>query len=195
MRSTNRTGRKKTSGQKTSGIVKTFYIAAAVLMAICIYMIVVNSMYVVNYASSYGMTLSDMKLDAIQYIVTGSISYFVYGALLFAAGRIISMLQRSQASDTCKASADESLYVSTDMQDTIGALSVEAEGASGDPEKAEDSGDLQVKAAGAESADDQEHVDDDVEAVSGAADGSEETEKADEQQAAADSDDDRDDEK
>ena len=30
------------------------YIAAAVLMAICIYMIVVNSMYVVNYASSYG---------------------------------------------------------------------------------------------------------------------------------------------
>ncbi|MEI3518575.1 MAG: hypothetical protein V8R14_03900 [Clostridia bacterium] len=66
-------------------------------MAICIYMIVVNSMYVVKYASSYGMTLSDMKLDAIQYIVTGSISYFVYGALLFAAGRIISMLQKSQS--------------------------------------------------------------------------------------------------
>lgn len=186
MRSTNRTGRKKTSGQKTSGLAKTFYIAAAVLMAICIYMIVVNSMYVVNYASSYGMTLSDMKLDAIQYIVTGSISYFVYGALLFAAGRIISMLQRSQASDTCKASADESLYVSTDMQDTIGALSVEAEGASGDPEKAEDSGDLHVKAAGAESADDQEHVAGDLRAkadddtVSGAADGAEETEKREE---------------
>lgn len=186
MRSTNRTGRKKTSVQKTSGIVKAFYIAAAVLMAICIYMIVVNSMYVVNYASSYGMTLSDMKLDAIQYIVTGSISYFVYGALLFAAGRIISMLQRSQASDTCKAFADESLYVSTDMQDTIGALSVEAEGASGDPEKAEDSGDLQVKAAGAESADDQEHVAGDLRAkadddtVSGAADGAEEIEKREE---------------
>lgn len=186
MRSTNRTSRKKTSGQKTSGIVKAFYIAAAVLMAICIYMIVVNSMYVVNYASSYGMTLSDMKLDAIQYIVTGSISYFVYGALLFAAGRIISMLQRSQSFGTCKASADESLYVSTDMQDTIGALSVEAEGASGDPEKAEDSGDLQVKAAGAESADDQEHVAGDLraeaaaEAVSGAADGAEETEKREE---------------
>lgn len=186
MRSTNRTGRKKTSGQKTSGIVKAFYIAAAVLMAICIYMIVINSMYVVNYASSYGMTLSDMKLDAIQYIVTGSISYFVYGALLFAAGRIISMLQRSQASDTCKASADESLYVSTDMQDTIGALSVETAGASDDSEKAEDSGDLQVKAAGAESADDQEHVAGDLraeaaaEAVSGAADGAEETEKREE---------------
>lgn len=186
MRSTNRTGRKKTSGQKTSGLAKTFYIAAAVLMAICIYMIVVNSMYVVNYASSYGMTLSDMKLDAIQYIVTGSISYFVYGALLFAAGRIISMLQRSQASDTCKASADESLYVSTDMQDTIGALSVEAEGASGDPEKAEDTGDLQVKTAGAESADVQEHVEGELQAeaaadaVSGTADGAEETEKREE---------------
>ena len=186
MRSTNRTGRKKTSGQKTPGIVKAFYIAAAVLMAICIYMIVVNSMYVVNYASSYGMTLSDMKLDAIQYIVTGSISYFVYGALLFAAGRIISMLQKAQSFGTCKASADESLYVSTDMQDTIGALSVEAEGASGDPEKAEDSGDLHVKTAGAESADDQEHVAGDLRAkadddtVSGAADGAEETEKREE---------------
>ena len=186
MRSTNRTSRKKTSGQKTSGIVKAFYIAAAVLMAICIYMIVINSMYVVNYASSYGMTLSDMKLDAIQYIVTGSISYFVYGALLFAAGRIISMLQRSQASDTCKASADESLYVSTDMQDTIGALSVETAGASDDSDKVEDPENLQVKAAGAESADDQEHVAGDLQAeadddtVSGAADGAEETEKREE---------------
>lgn len=186
MRSTNRTGRKKTSGQKTSGIVKAFYIAAAVLMAICIYMIVVNSMYVVNYASSYGMTLSDMKLDAIQYIVTGSISYFVYGALLFAAGRIISMLQRSQASDTCKASADESLYVSMDLQDTIGALSVETAGASDDSDKVEDPENLHVKAAGAESADDQEHVAGDLRAkadddtVSGAADGAEETEKREE---------------
>ena len=186
MRSTNRTSRKKTSGQKTSGIVKAFYIAAAVLMAICIYMIVVNSMYVVNYASSYGMTLSDMKLDAIQYIVTGSISYFVYGALLLAACRIISMLQRSQASDTCKASADESLYVSTDMQDTIGALSVETAGASDDSDKVEDPENLQVKAAGAESADDQEHVAGDLRAkadddtVSGAAAGAEETEKREE---------------
>lgn len=172
MRSTNRTGRKKTSGQKTPGIVKAFYIAAAVLMAICIYMIVVNSMYVVNYASSYGMTLSDMKLDAIQYIVTGSISYFVYGALLFAAGRIISMLQKAQAFGICKTHAD-------------GADASEDAG----------SEDFYVKEAGAEAADDQEHVDDDVEAVSGVADGSEETEKAekaDEQQAAADPDDDRD---
>lgn len=181
MRSTNRTGRKKTSGQKTSGIVKAFYIAAAVLMAICIYMIVVNSMYVVNYASSYGMTLSDMKFDAIQYIVTGSISYFVYGALLFAAGRIISMLQKAQSFGTCKASADESLYVSTDMQDTIGALSVETAGASDDSDKVEDPENLHVKAA-----DDQEHVAGDLRAkadddtVSGAADGAEETEKREE---------------
>ena len=178
MRSTNRTDRKKTAGQKAPGIVKTFYIAAAVLMAICIYMIVVNSMYVTNYASSYGMSLSDMKLDAFQYIVTGSISYFVYGALLFAAGRVISMLQKAQASGICKTPAD-----GADVYEDI------------------ESEDFHVKDAGAEAADDQEHVDDDVEAVSGAADGSEEAEetekaeKADEQQAAADPDDDRDDER
>ncbi len=183
MRSTNRTARKKTSGQKTPGLAKAFYIAAAVLMAICIYMIVINSMYVVNYASSYGMSLSDMKLDAIQYIVTGSISYFVYGALLFAAGRIISMLQKAQDPGICKATTDESLYASTDMQDTIGALSVESAGASNDPDKVEGSEDPHVKAAGAESADDQEHVEGELraeeaaEAVSGTADGSEEAEE------------------
>lgn len=186
MRSTNRTGRKKVSGQKTSGIVKAFYIAAAVLMAICIYMIVVNSMYVVNYASSYGMSLSDMKLDAVQYIVTGSISYFVYGALLFAAGRIISMMQKSQVSGVGKASEDESLYASADMQDAIGALSAGYAEASEDPDKVEGSEDPNVKDAGAESADVQEHVEEalreeaDAEDLSGTADGAEETEESEE---------------
>lgn len=186
MRSTNRTGRKKASEQKTSGIVKAFYIAAAVLMAICIYMIVINSMYVVNYASSYGMSLSDMKLDAAQYIVTGSISYFVYGALLFAAGRIISMMQKSQVSGIGKASEDESLYASADMQDAIGALSAGSEEASEDSDKAEDTEDPNVKAADAEAADVQEHVEEELQAeadtedVSGAADGSEKTEETEE---------------
>ena len=187
MRSTNRTGRKKASGkasgQKTPGIAKAFYIAAAVLMAICIYMIVINSMYVVNYASSYGMSLSDMKLDAIQYVVTGSISYFVYGALLFAAGRIISMLCKAQNPGICKASSDDSLYTSTDMQDTIGALSAdtaEASDGSGKVEDPEGSDDTDVKTAGAGSADVQEHVEggsqEDADAVSGTAEGSEENE-------------------
>lgn len=183
MRSTNRTGRKKISGQKTSGIVKAFYIAAAVLIAICIYMIVVNSMYIVSYASSYGIELSDMKLDAIQYIVTGSISYLVYGALLFAAGRIISMLQKAQNSGICEAAADESLYAPTGMQDTIGALSMESAEAADDSDKAEGSEDPHVKAAGAESADVQEHVEGELqaeaadEAVSGTADGAEENQE------------------
>ncbi len=180
MRSTNRTGRKKISGQKTSGIVKAFYIAAAVLIAICIYMIVVNSMYIVSYASSYGIELSDMKLDAIQYIVTGSISYLVYGALLFAAGRIISMLQKAQNPGICEAAADESLYAPTGMQDTTGELSMESAEAADDSDKAEDP---HVKAAGAESADVQEHVEGELqaeaaaEAVSGTADGAEENQE------------------
>lgn len=170
MRSTNRTGRKKTSEQKTPGIVKAFYIAAAVLMAVCIYMIVVNSMYIVNYASSYGLELADMKLDAIQYIVTGSISYFVYGALLFAAGRIISMICRAQASGSCIALEDEELYTSEDLQDTIGALSTEtaadADGAdssvesvesgSADADSSEGSGKDDVKDADGDPSDDQE---------------------------------------
>lgn len=78
---------------KASCLVKTLYIIAAVLMAICAYMIVVNILYISNYASSYGVAVSSMMVDAIQYVITGSISYFIYGVLVFSAGKIIRLLQ------------------------------------------------------------------------------------------------------
>lgn len=78
---------------KASCLVKTLYIIAAVLMAICAYMIVVSILYISNYASSYGVAVSSMMVDAIQYVITGSISYFIYGVLVFSAGKIIRLLQ------------------------------------------------------------------------------------------------------
>ena len=51
---------------KASCLVKTLYIIAAVLMAICAYMIVVNILYISNYASSYGVAVSSMMVDAIK---------------------------------------------------------------------------------------------------------------------------------
>ena len=75
---------RKNDGRVTL-LVKALYIISAVLMAICVYMIIVNIMYINSYAASYGMSVSDMLFDAIQYVITGSISYFVYGMLTFCA--------------------------------------------------------------------------------------------------------------
>lgn len=72
---------------------KTLYIIAAVIAVIFVYMIIVNVMYIKNYLASYGMTFSDMMMDSVQYVITGSISYLVYAILVFCAGKIISMLQ------------------------------------------------------------------------------------------------------
>lgn len=83
---------RKNDGRVTP-LVKALYIISAVLMAICVYMIIVNIMYINSYAASYGMSVSDMLFDAIQYVITGSISYFVYGMLTFCAGKIIRLLQ------------------------------------------------------------------------------------------------------
>lgn len=86
--------KEKTSSKgRASGLVIALYVIAAILMAVWIYMIIVNVIYINNYAASYGISVSDMKMDAFQYVVTGSISYFVYGLLVFCAGKLIRLMQ------------------------------------------------------------------------------------------------------
>ncbi len=80
---------------KASALVKVLYVIAAVLMAICVYMVIINIMYINTYTSTYGIAVSDMMTDAIQYIITGSISYFIYGVLVFCSGKIIRLLQQN----------------------------------------------------------------------------------------------------
>ena len=45
---------RKNDGRVTP-LVKALYIISAVLMAICVYMIIVNIMYINSYAASYGI--------------------------------------------------------------------------------------------------------------------------------------------
>ena len=84
--------------ENASALVKVLYVIAAVLMVIFIYMIIVNVMYIKSYADGYGIEVSDMLFDAVQYVVTGSISYFVYGLLVFCAAKIIEMMGKRDTS-------------------------------------------------------------------------------------------------
>ena len=81
------------AGDKPSSLVKVLYVISAILMCICAYMIVVNILYIRDYASMYGVAVSDMISDAVQYVITGSVAYFVYGVLIFCAARILRILQ------------------------------------------------------------------------------------------------------
>ena len=118
------------TGKKGSGLAKFLYVVAAVLAVIFVYMLIVNIMYISSYAASYGMSFSDMWQEAVQYIVTGSVSYFVYAVLVFAAGKIVSIVQSG-----CCAPCAPQVNEETLCDEEIG----EAEEGGTDEEEAEES--------------------------------------------------------
>lgn len=84
---------KKAVKNNPTWLPNALYVISGILAVIFVYMLIVNVMYTKNYLASYGMTFSDMWMDSVQYVLTGSISYLVYAILIFCVGRIISMLQ------------------------------------------------------------------------------------------------------
>ena len=98
---------------KTSKLVLILYIAAGVLGALFIYMFIYAINYINSYVSSYGMSFGDMWMDAIQYIVNGSINYLVFGLLVFAAGQILDTVQKKSGENhaSVEAPAAESVTV------------------------------------------------------------------------------------
>lgn len=102
---------------KTSKLVLILYIAAGVLGALFIYMFIYMFIYAINYinsyVSSYGMSFGDMWMDAIQYIINGSINYLVFGLLVFAAGKILDTVQKKSGENhaSVEAPAAESVTV------------------------------------------------------------------------------------
>lgn len=98
---------------KTSKLVLILYIAAGVLGALFIYMFIYAINYINSYVSSYGMSFGDMWMDAIQYIINGSINYLVFGLLVFAAGKILDTVQKKSGENhaSVEASAAESVTV------------------------------------------------------------------------------------
>ena len=101
------------ANSKTSKLVLILYIAAGVLGALFIYMFIYAINYINSYVSSYGMSFGDMWMDAIQYIINGSINYLVFGLLVFAAGKILDTVQKKSGENhaSVEAHAAESVTV------------------------------------------------------------------------------------
>lgn len=89
------TGKVSSKG-KSSKLVTVMYVAAALMAALFIYMAVTAVTYINNYAASYGLGFSDMLGDGIQYVLSSSVNYLVYGLILFALGKILDTLQKGK---------------------------------------------------------------------------------------------------
>lgn len=77
---------------KKSKIALVLYIVAALLGVMFIYTVISNVSYVSSYASGYGMSISDMLGQAISYVLTNSLTWLVYGILVFASARILQII-------------------------------------------------------------------------------------------------------
>lgn len=108
-----------------SVIAKIMYAASALLAVIFIYMLIEAITYIGDYMASYGMAFGDMWSDAIQYVLSSSISYLVFALLLFAAGKILDEINGKGV--CCDPAWDEAL--------SMGIIEGEA---AGNEENAED---------------------------------------------------------
>ena len=122
---------------KTSKLVLILYIAAGVLGALFIYMFIYAINYINSYVSSYGMSFGDMWMDAIQYIINGSINYLVFGLLMFAAGKILDTVQKKSGENhaSVEAPAAESVTVNVieEVKDEKEETAAEVAGIKGPP--------------------------------------------------------------
>lgn len=125
--------KREKNGNGRSVIAKVMYAASALLAVIFIYMLIEAIAYIGDYMASYGMAFGDMWSDAIQYVLSSSISYLVFALLLFAAGRILDEMSMRAA---CCEFEDEALSIGIIEEDA--AEDAEDEPAAADAEKAQD---------------------------------------------------------
>ena len=125
-----------------SKLVVIFYILAALMGVMFIYMFIADVMYINNYAASYGMSFGDMWADAIQYILSSSISYLVFGMLLLGMGKAINLLQNSAKTEEDGAGQKTEAKAVNPPEDRVDESSEEPEDAeaelSGEGDETED---------------------------------------------------------
>lgn len=95
---------------KMSKLVLLFYIFAALMGVMFIYMFIAGVMYINNYTASYGMSFTDMWADAVRYILSSSVSYLVFALVLLGIGKVLDTVQRG-----IMAKADESIQLKEEL--------------------------------------------------------------------------------
>lgn len=88
---------------KSSGIVKLMYVMGVIMLIVFAYMVASAVIYLRTYLAAYSMTFSRMWQYILQYMFAETLIYLVYAVLLFAAGKIIRLLQDNSYKEACEA--------------------------------------------------------------------------------------------
>lgn len=107
--------KKEMRTKRNTGLVGALYVISVILLLIFVFMLIGNIGYIRNYIASYGMSVSDMVMESIQYVVTNSLSYLVYAVLVFCAAKVISIV-------SCKGAAYDSAEVASSAADIKGIV-------------------------------------------------------------------------
>lgn len=102
--------KKEMCTKRNTGLVGALYVISVILLLIFVFMLIGNIGYIRNYITSYGMPVSDMVMESVQYVVANSLSYLVYAVLVFCAAKVISIV-------SCKGVAHDSAEVASSTAD------------------------------------------------------------------------------
>ena len=78
--------------KKKTGLVGFLYAVGVIMLIVFAYMLAAGIIYIRTYMAAYAMTISDAWQYMLQYLISGTLQYLVYGILFFAAGKIIRLL-------------------------------------------------------------------------------------------------------
>ncbi len=77
---------------KKSKVEIALYVAAIIMAALGIFMLYSSYMYIADYTTMYGMSITDMLGDTIQYILTQCFPYFAFAVITAGVGAVYGQL-------------------------------------------------------------------------------------------------------
>ena len=80
---------------KSTKIVKALYVFAGLVALLFVYLFGASIAYLVSYSSSYGMSVTDLGMEAVSYVITESIVYLIYAVLIATGAKILDTIQKN----------------------------------------------------------------------------------------------------
>ena len=133
----------QSAGTAVSAVAVVMYILSAVMLLAAIFMLYYSIQSVMQYVTSYGLSISDVKMDVIQSVASTFLPYLTYSAVLFGIGKILSAVRKNSAAKTqapalaasSEACSEKAAYISDDTEAEDTTEKTPYEECSGDEDK------------------------------------------------------------
>ena len=106
--------RTRTSGSKEKSAIPAvsvvMYILSAIMLIAALFMLYYGIQSVTQYIQSYGLSLSDVKLDVIQTVASSCLPYIAYAAILFGVGKAVSAAKKAVSAAAAKTAGNVPEY-------------------------------------------------------------------------------------